>query len=107
MSNNEIHELNERINDLIIKDQEQIKTEKKFMGLNKEELKRIITAVGLSSIEDRCGDIARRIDSQEQKIDMMDYFIRELKWIKGLGMELNDDEKINTEEDSWASLSKI
>lgn len=52
----------------------------KFMNMNKKELKKIVAAVGLSSIGVRCSDIARRIDSQEQKIDMMDYSARELKW---------------------------
>lgn len=72
--------IKERIDNLIADYQEQIKAEKHFMDMNIEDMKKIVVAVGVSSIEGMCGNIARQIDKQEIKINMMECFVDELKW---------------------------
>lgn len=83
--------IKERIDNLIADYQERIKEEKHFMDINIEDMKRIVTAVGVSSIEGMCGNIARQIDKQEIKVNMMECFVDELKWAD-LG---EDNEKRN------------
>lgn len=83
--------IKERIDELIADYQERIKAEKHFMNMNIGDMKRIVTAIGLSSIEGMCGSIARQIDKQEIKINMMECFVNELKWAD-LG---EDNEKRN------------
>lgn len=90
-SNKTTETIKERIDNLIADYQEQIKAEKHFMDMNIEDMKRIVTAVGVSSIEGMCGSIARQIDKQETKINMMECFVNELKWAD-LG---EDNEKRN------------
>lgn len=72
--------IKERIDNLIADYQERIKAEKHFMDMNIEDMKRIVVAVGVSSIEGMCGNIARQIDKQEIKVNMMECFVDELKW---------------------------
>lgn len=72
--------IKERIDNLIADYQERIKAEKHFMDMNIEDMKRIVVAVGVSSIEGMCGNIARQIDKQEIEINMMECFVNELKW---------------------------
>lgn len=72
--------IKERINNLIADYQERIKAEKHFMDMNIGDMKRIVTVVGVSSIEGMCGNIARQIDKQEIKVNMMECFVNELKW---------------------------
>lgn len=79
-SNKTTETIKERIDNLIADYQEQIKAEKHFMDMNIEDMKKIVVAVGVSSIEGMCGNIARQIDKQEIKINMMECFVDELKW---------------------------
>lgn len=72
--------IKERIDNLIADYQERIKAEKHFMDMNIGDMKRIVTVVGVSSIEGMCGNIARQIDKQEIKVNMMECFVNELKW---------------------------
>ena len=72
--------IKERIDNLIADYQERIKAEKHFMDMNIGDMKRIVVAVGVSSIEGMCGNIARQIDKQEIKINMMECFVNELMW---------------------------
>lgn len=72
--------IKERIDNLIADYQERIKTEKYFMDMNIGDMKRIVAVVGVSSIEGMCGNIARQIDKQEIKVNMMECFVNELKW---------------------------
>lgn len=72
--------IKERIDNLIADYQERIKAEKHFMDMNIGDMKRIVAAVGVSSIEGMCGNIARQIDKQEIKVNMMECFVNELKW---------------------------
>ena len=72
--------IKERIDNLIADYQERIKAEKHFMDMNIEDMKRIVAVVGVSSIEGMCGNIARQIDKQEIKVNMMECFVNELKW---------------------------
>lgn len=72
--------IKERIDNLIADYQERIKAEKHFMDMNIEDMKIIVVAVGVSSIEGMCGNIARQIDKQEIKVNMMECFVDELKW---------------------------
>lgn len=51
--------IKERIDNLIADYQERIKAEKHFMNMNIEDMKKIVVAVGVSSIEGMCGNIAR------------------------------------------------
>lgn len=72
--------IKERIDNLIADYQERIKAEKHFMDMNIGDMQRIVAAVGVSSIEGMCGNIARQIDKQEIKVNMMECFVNELKW---------------------------
>lgn len=72
--------IKERIDNLIADYQERIKAEKHFMDMNIGDMKRIVAVVGVSSIEGMCGNIARQIDKQEIKVNMMECFVNELKW---------------------------
>lgn len=72
--------IKERIDNLIADYQERIKAEKHFMDMNIGDMQRIVAVVGVSSIEGMCGNIARQIDKQEIKINMMECFVNELKW---------------------------
>ena len=72
--------IKERIDNLIADYQERIKAEKHFMDMNIGDMKRIVVMVGVSSIEGMCGNIARQIDKQEIKVNMMECFVNELKW---------------------------
>lgn len=72
--------IKERIDNLIADYQERIEAEKHFMDMNIGDMKRIVAVVGVSSIEGMCGNIARQIDKQEIKVNMMECFVNELKW---------------------------
>lgn len=72
--------IKERIDNLIADYQERIKAEKHFMDMNIGDMQRIVAVVGVSSIEGMCGNIARQIDKQEIKVNMMECFVNELKW---------------------------
>lgn len=72
--------IKERIDNLIADYQERIKAEKHFMDMNIGDMQRIVAMVGVSSIEGMCGNIARQIDKQEIKVNMIECFVNELKW---------------------------
>ena len=72
--------IKERIDNLIADYQERIKAEKHFIDMNIGDMQRIVAVVRVSSIEGMCGNIARQIDKQEIKVNMMECFVNELKW---------------------------